>query len=375
MKSLPFSTQEYEGRLARAREKMSQDGLDALIVTGPGNIFYMCGFRAAATSQLSPLMALVVPRQGEPRLIIRFLELRIAEAQWTERPAHYMDHEDPFQLLGGVLDQNGIRRGRIGVEESNLTAWRLNRIRQALPATEFKDASDLVKSLLCSPSETEIAFVRRAAEIATFGFERGIGAIRPGILCCEVLNEAHRAVYEAGQTDTNIGDFWIWAGPKGGSMHNSAVDYPIHKGDMVTLEIGGVYNMYRVHAQGTVFVGSRPPREILDHYRFMAEMYKEAREAVRPGAAAGEVYERANRFYRSKTGEDYFKWMGGSMALDEFGLKLSRGNAEPLLPGVALLVQAAQVHEPAMMVIAGTIMVTDNGWEEIFKPLLELRTV
>ncbi len=374
MGCLPFPAQEYEKRLSRVKQKMSQEGLDALIVTGPENIYYLSGFRGVLASAISPFMAVVIPAQGAPRLMTRSLEVRVANAQWTSQPVLFMDHQDPFRILAEILNPSGATQGMIGVEETNLTVWRLNRIKQALPQAKFKDASRVVKSLMAIPSPTEVEYIRRAADLANIGFQRGLQTIKKGVYCYEVIAEIFHALYQAGQTDTNLSRVWCWAGPEGGQMHNSDLSHQIQDGDLVTIELGGVCNMYRVNAQGTVYVGERPPELIVNTYKMVAEMYKAAAELIKPGAKAGEVYEGANRIYRPLRGEDYFRRLGGSMSLGSFDINVIKGNQEILHPGVALLIQPL-VNEPVLITCSSTVLVTETGREELTQPLLELKTV
>ena len=96
MNDLSFTAAEFEGRLVEIRARMKAAGLDALILTRGENIFYGSGFRAAHfASWLSELHALVIPLDGEPRLMTRALEREIAKLQWTPSPQLYMDHENP----------------------------------------------------------------------------------------------------------------------------------------------------------------------------------------------------------------------------------------------------------------------------------------
>jgi len=374
MESLPFTAKEYEEREANVRKAMSEKGFDALIVTGPENMYYLSGFRAALTSGISPLMAIVVPAKGELKLITRSLEVRAAARQWTKNPVLFKDHEDPFELLAGILRECGAASGVIGIEETNLSVWRLNRIKMALPQAQFKDESGIVKGLAAIPSETEVEYIKKAAEIANIGFQSGIEIIKEGAYSYEVIAEINNAMYRAGQTDTNVSRNWCWAGPEGGCMHDSSLDYRIQGGDLVTIELGGVHNMYRVNAQGTVYVGNSPSEEIVKTYKMVSDMYKAARDAVKPGAKAGDVYDAVNQVYRHVMGEDYFRRIGGSMSLASFALDLTKGNQQTLNPGVALLVQPL-VNEPFLITCAGTILITETGGKELTNPLLELKTV
>lgn len=374
MDLLPFSEQEYGERLGKVKNQMSQQELDALIVTGAESIYYMSGFRAAMMGAISPLTAVVIPTQKDPTLITRSLEVRVANDQWMKGPALYMDHIDPFKLLAEILTECGAEAGTIGIEGTSLTVWRFEKMKQALPRAKFKDASGIIKGLMARLSKTEIEYMRKAAAITNLAFQRGIEAVREGVYSYEVVGEINSVMYKAGQTDTNAGRAWCWAGPEGGQIHSSALDYRIRKGDLVTIELGSVYNMYRVNAQGTVYVGENPPEIIVKTYKMISDMYKGARDAVKPGAKAGDIYDGSNQVYHHVMGADYFRRVGGSMGLAPYAISLSKGNQEILDPGFTLVVQPL-VNEPVLITCCSTILVTEKGREELTTPLTELKTV
>ena len=133
MSSLPFSKKEYRQRLEKIRGRMSERGLDALILTRAQNIYYVSGYRAAVMNWTLPLLALVVPIKGEMRFMTRLIESATADTQLAPDPRKYKDHENPYAILAELLQETGYASGRIGVEESFLSAFQLNQIRKALP--------------------------------------------------------------------------------------------------------------------------------------------------------------------------------------------------------------------------------------------------
>ena len=138
MELLPFTTQEYEGRLEKIRQQISQQGLDALVLTRPAHIYYASGYRAAAiASRVQPLLALVIPAKGEPRLMTGVVETATVKAQWTRNPRVYKGDEDPFKLLSEILQGSGAASGTLGIEERFVTVRQLNGMKQALPDAGF----------------------------------------------------------------------------------------------------------------------------------------------------------------------------------------------------------------------------------------------
>jgi len=375
MSRLVFSNQELEDRLSRIREQMVNKGLDALLLTRPQNIYYASGFKASHfASQFSELHAMVIPREGEPRIMTRALEKEMARMQWTKDPKLYMDHEDPYQILVRILQESGNLATRIGIEERFLTVRQFTRIRQSLPHAQFLDATGLVESVAANPSKAESECLRSAARITHIGFQKGIEEVREGVYPFEVIGEIHHAMYQEGQSDFDLSLVCVWSGQRGGRMHDTSTTERIKKGDIVTIEIWGVHHQYKVGAQGSIYVGDHPPRNVIETYTMVADMFVKAREAVRPGAMAGEIYDAANTVYRAARGVDYYRRVGGSMGLTVFTIDLIKGRHDILKPGISLLIQTL-VDDPVLITCASTVMVTEDGMEELTHPLLQLKMV
>jgi len=102
-------------------------------------------------------------------------------------------------------------------------------------------------------------------------------------------------------------------------------------------------------------------------------MHANATNAVRAGAATGEVFDAASAVYREARGSDYYRRCGGSMGLTVFTLDLLRGSRDVLAPGVSLLIQTL-VDDPVLLTCASTVMVTADGCDELTQPLIGLKT-
>ena len=370
-----FSRSEIAQRVSRVQELAKKMGLSALIVTRPQNIYYLSGFRASHfAGQLSELHALVVPTEGVPRLMTRALEKSIAEQQWTEMPSLYMDHESPYTVLLNIFRENNIRTDRIGVEERFLSVRQLSRIKLVLVHAQYQDVTGLVEAVAVKSSPAEVACLRKAATVTNVGFEAGIAAVREGVYPYEVVGRIHDAMYNSGQSDFDMSMVCVWAGEKGGRMHDTQTTERIEAGDAVTIEIFGVDHQYKVGAQGTIFVGRKPLADVQTSYSVLVDMFKAARDAVRPGVTSGDIYDAANAPYRATWGSDYYRKVGGSMGLTVFNIALTKGNKDILEPGMCLLVQTL-VDDPALITCSSTVLVTENGYETLTDPIVDLRMV
>jgi Xaa-Pro dipeptidase len=370
-----FTRDEIALRVSRVQAAAKRIGVATLILTRPQNIYYLSGFRASHfAGQLSELHALVVPTEGPPRLMTRALEKSIAELQWSEKPIFYMDHESPYTVLQSIFRENDIRADQLGIEERYLSVRQLSRIKQVLPDARYQDVSGLVEAIAVKSSPSEVACLRRAATVTKVGFEAGIAAVRAGVYPYEIVGRIHEAMYESGQSDFDMSMVCVWAGEKGGRMHDTRTTERIKAGDAATIEIFGVDHQYKIGAQGTVFVGREPSSDVQKSYSILVDMFKAARDAIRPGATSGDIYDAANGPYRTALGSDYYRKVGGTLGLTVFNIALTKGSKDILEPGMCLLVQTL-VDDPALITCSSTVLVTENGYETLTDPIIDLRTV
>ena len=370
-----FTRDEIARRLSQVRAVAKKMGVSALILTRPQNIYYLSGFRASHfAGQLSELHVLVVPSEGLSRLMTRALEKNIAQLQWSEQPCFYMDHENPYTLLQNIFRENNICADQLGIEERFLSVRQLSQIKQVFPQAHYHDVTGLVEAIAVKSSPSEVACLRRAATVTNVGFEAGTAAVHEGVYPYEVVGTIHETMYKRGQSDFDMSMVCVWAGDKGGRMHDTRTTERIKAGDAVTIEIFGVDDQYKVGAQGTVFVGREPSPDVRKSFRVLVDMFKTARDAVRPGATSGDIYDAANGPYRAAFGSDYYRKVGGTMGLTVFNIALTKGSKDVLEPGMCLLVQTL-VDDPALITCSSTVLVTENGYETLTDPIVDLRTV
>ena len=374
MYSLPFSSEEYAKRLEKVRQRMSEEGLDTIILTRAQNIYWVGGYRAAVMNWTLPLLTLVIPQEGEMRFLTRVIESATADTQLAPNPRKYKDHEKPYDILAELVMESGAETGIIGVEEAFMTVLQLNLMKQALPNAEFKDASWLVENIRITLSEQEVAYFRRAAEVTNIGFSRGLELIKAETYPYEIIGEMQNAMYQAGQSDVEVPKMWIWSGPEGGLMHDTAVNRRINKGDIATIEVWGTDCQYLVGSQGTVFFGDTVDEEVLDEQKLVSEMYLAAKEALKPGAISGDTYKGANKVYRSVKGEDYWRRVGANMGLTFGPVDMGMTGNHIIEPWTPFILQIVEV-KPALVTCCSTLIVTESGCEELTPPLLDLKFI
>jgi Xaa-Pro aminopeptidase len=374
MTEMPFTPEEYACRLGTIRAEMSNRSLDALILTRPPNIYYSVGYSAANANWTSPLLALIIPADGDLQLVTREIERVTAAAQIAPVVRTYRDHESAHAVVAGILSECGAASGRVGVEEHFLSASNLRQLERAAPRVNLQDASWLVETIRTSLSPEEVTCVRKAGDVTNIGFSRALDLIKPGVLARDVIADAHAAMYHGGQSDVEISRLWIWFGPNGGRLHDTDVTRPFKDSEYATVEIWGNHRQYLAASQGTIYLGDSPPKVVAETHQLLAEMYCVARDAARPGALTGEVFDAANAVYRARRGADYWRRIGTNMGLSFGPMDLGVGGEDVIRPWTPLILQLVEI-DPGLITCCGTLLVTDEGIEELVSPLLDLTPV
>ncbi len=376
-RDLDFPLSEYRDRVKRIQGKMKDRELDACIVLTPEIIHYICGYDSAWTSHVGEMSGIFIPCEGEPVLLVRSLESKTARKQSTKNPRVYGDAEGPWGIITEIMTKFKATKGAIGIEEKVITLRRYNRLKETFPQAKLMNADGLIEGVMADCSKKEIEYTRKAGAIAQAGFDQAINSIHEGVFLYEITGQVELAMYRAGMTEQTIYGPYIlncvWAGPDGGAMHETDMTKKVQRGDLVTPEVWGNFKHYVAGAQGTVYVGNRPPAYIVDAYKVLSDMYVAVREAMKPGEVIENAWKAGSKVYRKVYGSDYYRMFGRQKGAGPLAV-LGKGVKDVFKPGAAFTVQP-QVNDPILMTVAATIMVTDSGHEELTKPLLELMMV
>ena len=293
-KDLAFPVAEFRRRLGVVQEGIGRLGVDAAIVVGPENLFYLTGYE---TIGYSAFQLAVVPAGGEPRLLVRELERGAARRlSWmASEPATIQDGADPVDAVVELVRELGLERSRLGVDRSSwfLTVDQYLHLVERLPGATVVDSSGLVERARRVKSELELDCIRAAARYTEAGMCAGIDAIHAGAMDNEVGAAAAEAIFAAGSEYMSIAPI-VTAGTRSGVAHTTFVRRRIEAGDAVLLEMGAVHRRYAGPLMRSAVVG--PPSDLARRmYDACSRALDAAIAAIRPGAIAGDVHAACQR--------------------------------------------------------------------------------
>jgi Xaa-Pro dipeptidase len=286
-RQLAFERGEFEERLRLVRERMQARRLDALLLFGPGNIYYLSGHE---NDNLADVQCLVVPAAGEPVLVLFFFEAgRAANTSWLENVVLYGIGDDPVRTIADLVGRLGLSRGRVAIERPTvgLTIDVFERLTAALSEATIEDSFGVVEPVRRTKSSAEIGYMRRAADLTDRAVDAACAMIEVGVADSEIAAVIVDTMYRGGGETTCLGPI-VATGYRSGAPHSSFNGTRVAAGDAVFLEFTAQVRRYAAPIMRTVHMG--PPSAEIER---IADAGARSVEAViataRPGVPAGDV--------------------------------------------------------------------------------------
>jgi Xaa-Pro aminopeptidase len=274
-----FEDAEFAGRVARAKAKMAEIGVDVLLVASPANQFWLTGYDG--WSFYTPQMVVVAADLEQPLWVGRAMDAVGAKFTVFMSHDHIVPYGDeyvgsgehhPIEFLVEILKSRGWGAKRIGVEMDDYyyTARWHAILTAGLPDATFTDAFLAVNRARMKKSEREIEYLMQAGEIAGRAMQATFDAARPGVRQCDAIAELYRAT-TAGTPDHG-GTFTCkppnaMVGEYCSAPHLSWTDAPLSR---------------------CLWLG-KPPQAMLDLSEIIAEGLNAVLDTVKPGVVLEEL--------------------------------------------------------------------------------------
>jgi len=290
--AIHFSREEFQSRQNKTIELLENHGLDGLLMFRQESMYYLTGYDSFGYVFFQ---CLYLGADGRVMLFTRAPDLRQARhTSIIEDIRIWEDRADanPAEQLKDVLAELGCRGKRLGVEYEayGLTARNGKLLDAAL--TDFcslADASELVNTLRVVKSPAELAYVRKAAELADSALDKAHELAGPGADEGEILAAMQGAIF-AGGGDYPGNEFIIGSGDDALLCRYKAGRRKLDPEDQLTLEWAGVYRHYHAAMMRTIPIGRATERHREMHAVTMDAM-NACMAALNPGRPIGEVFD------------------------------------------------------------------------------------
>lgn len=333
---VPFSQQEYERRREETKALMRERGIDVLYVTSPPNLYYLANYESIWYHGRTPT-GLALPQKGPATLFdVTDHQVQVAATTTLIDEAIYFDfigspirgggQGESFFVMPEVdavvlpavdavatgLRKLGVRGKRVGLE---YWSWApsgptLSALASRLgeEGAEVVDGSFLVDRIRFVKSPQEVAYVRRAAEIADTAMEGIRASIDVGVTELEVAAEVYRLLLEQGGEEPAI-RVMVHSGPRSSHYHSASTTRRIGPEEMVWIDFCGVYKRYHADLSRTFSVGDLPrAREVVAQ---AAPSVTRLLESITVGMPLAEAQRIADEYIDQQGLRKHVWWIGG----------------------------------------------------------------
>lgn len=360
----------YSSRLKRLQEALRLKNINKALVLKPENTYYLSLFQAIIYSR--PI-AVIIPEEGDPTLIVPYLDLEHArERSPIPEVKHYYREEEFYKILKEELTDTK----KLGLDTDSLSMY--FKIRELFRDSEVLHISEDIERLRMIKDEAEIRRIRLAAEVTDFGMKEVMKALSERQ---SEINVATRGEYAMKMRLAEVfgsEGFYPWmnwtvaaalSGPRSFYPHGMVSGRKIQDGDVIIVTLDIAVEGYRAENERTFIVG-KPSPETERYFNLMEEAHLSAIKSISPGRLTDEVDRSSRNVFNVSSTLKYTKHRTGHGIGLEIHEKpfLAEGDGTVLRNGMVLCVEPG-IYVPKLGGFrhSDTVLVNDGGCEVLTK--------
>lgn len=291
-----FPQDEFEARAERLQTRMSEAGIDLLLLTTEPDVRYLSGFDTPFWHSPTRPWFLLLPAVGAPTAVIGEIGATAMAATWVTdirtwpapRPT-----DDGVTLLAATIRELASNRGSVGVPMGPETHLRMplsdwSRLRELLPALHFVDATPTIAAVRTIKSATEIAKIRHICQRTGDAFDSLPDIANEGVELSTVFRRFRIDLLNRGADDV---PYLVGAAGPGGypDVISPPTDQPLRPGDVLMLDTGAVHDGYFCDFDRNVAIG-RADDAAFRAYDTLHRAVDAGLAAIRPGVRCAELF-------------------------------------------------------------------------------------
>lgn len=327
------SSDPREHRLAALRSSLSENQIDALLVSALPNVRYLSGFSGSA--------ALLLVTHNELLLLTDFRYAIQADQEVGAVAQIIIEPTSLWSRLSSSLNQMKSLE-RIGFESANLSHADFGRLaadQGKASRRSWWPVVNLVEILRAQKDAGEITAIREAVRIAEVALTRSVENLYSGMTELEIGGVLERNLREAGSA-THPFEVIVATGERSALPHAHCSSRNIAPGEWLLIDFGAVFKGYCSDITRT-FVMGRASEEQKELYTVVRESNAIASAGVRAGMR-GRDADALSRDYiaRQGWGAEFGHSLGHGIGLEVHEApRLSRGTDAPLPQGAVVTIE------------------------------------
>ncbi len=258
-----------KARIEKILTIINSKGLDACVIRGMENIFYLTGFRGSEGT--------LVITKGDVLLITDFRY--VIHAQETTKDVGIVELTRDKNALSDICGQYGIKK--IGFDSGQTTYQMYKKWADTIRDTEFVPLGNEIDEIRKCKEPDEIDAIRKAIDIATNAFVEVFDKIRPGKKEKEIADDLEYTMRRMGATCPAF-DTIVASGPRAALPHAVPTNKEIKAGETIIIDFGAQVDGYCSDETCTISIGEVNGK-LKDIYSVVRDALKLALEKAKAG--------------------------------------------------------------------------------------------
>jgi Xaa-Pro dipeptidase len=292
--AVPIGVGERKARVAKAQRLMQLGDIDALVLEAGSALVYFTGVRWWRSERFT---GAVIPREGEIAFVTPYFEEPSVRESMTfgDDVRTWNEHENPFDLVAGILADRGLKSARIGIEET-VRYFIVDGIRQAANDSDVVSGKDITRGCRMFKSDAEIALMQKANDVTMAAYRYVYENLDADMLPRDIsamMNDATRALGGEPQFAS------VLLNEASAYPHGTRQTQRLVAGGIILMDCGCAVHDYESDISRT-WVFGEPSAKQRDVWNTVKRGQELALETAVPGTPAGKVDDVVRAYYESK---------------------------------------------------------------------------
>ncbi|MEM7433445.1 MAG: M24 family metallopeptidase, partial [Pseudomonadota bacterium] len=193
--AVPISVDERTARVAKAQRLMAANDIDAILLEAGTALNYFTGVRWWRSERFT---GVIIPREGEVAFVTPYFEEPSVRESMTfgDDVRTWHEHENPYDLVTGILADRGLKSGKLGIEETT-RHFIVDGVNHAAPKFETISANLVTRGCRMYKSDNEIALMQVANNVTMAAYHYVYANVDKGMTGPDIsalMGEATRAL-------------------------------------------------------------------------------------------------------------------------------------------------------------------------------------
>lgn len=331
----PITAAERMARVEQSQRLMREHGMAAILLDAGSALVYFTGIHWWRSERFT---GAVIPAEGDIAIVTPYFEEpSIRESlDFGDDVRTWHEHENPFELVAGILRDRGLRDGRIGIEET-VRHFIVDGVQHAAPRFELVSANPVTRGCRMHKSPAELALMQTANDVTMAAYRHVHGRIEAGMQPRDIsrlMSDATRALGGTPQFSS------VLLNEASAYPHGSGQPQTVQEGGIILMDCGCAVHDYESDISRTWVFGEPTARQ-RKVWNTVKRGQELALETATVGTPAGRVDDVVRAYYEQEGYGPGYQTPGLSHRLGH-GIGMDghepvnfvRGEKTPLAPGM-----------------------------------------